>query len=46
MPLAAIVNEKIFAAYGGPSPYIKSMSDIERFLRPIDICLNPDLYPI
>ncbi|EHK19762.1 uncharacterized protein TRIVIDRAFT_193217 [Trichoderma virens Gv29-8] len=37
MPLAAIVDEKIFCAHGGLSPDLNSMEQIRRVVRPTDI---------
>ncbi|UKZ78988.1 phosphoprotein phosphatase PP4 catalytic subunit [Trichoderma virens FT-333] len=37
MPLAAIVDEKIFCTHGGLSPDLNSMEQIRRVMRPTDI---------
>ncbi|SCU97034.1 LADA_0H04060g1_1 [Lachancea dasiensis] len=37
LPLAAIVQEKIFCVHGGISPHLKDMRQIERIARPTDI---------
>ncbi|KAI8617647.1 Metallo-dependent phosphatase-like protein [Chytriomyces sp. MP71] len=37
LPIAAIVDEKIFAMHGGLSPDLQSMEQIRRVLRPTDI---------
>ncbi|KAJ7032150.1 Metallo-dependent phosphatase-like protein [Mycena alexandri] len=36
-PIAAIVDEKIFAMHGGLSPDLQSMDQIRRIMRPTDI---------
>jgi serine/threonine-protein phosphatase PP1 catalytic subunit len=37
MPIAAIVNDKIFCMHGGLSPELSSMDQIRRINRPVDI---------
>jgi len=37
LPLAAIVNDRIFATHGGLSPDLISLMDINRIERPIDV---------
>uniref|UniRef100_A0A1B0FQP1 Serine/threonine-protein phosphatase n=1 Tax=Glossina morsitans morsitans TaxID=37546 RepID=A0A1B0FQP1_GLOMM len=37
LPLAAIVEEKIFCVHGGLSPDLHSMDQIRRLVRPLDI---------
>ena len=40
MPVAAIIEEKIFCCHGGLSPDLQSMEQIRRIMRPTDV---PDL---
>jgi len=40
LPIAAIVDEKIFCVHGGLSPYLKKIEDILNIKRPIEI---PDI---
>lgn len=37
LPVAAIVNEKIFCCHGGLSPDLQSMEQIQRKMRPTDV---------
>lgn len=37
LPLAAIVNDRIFATHGGLSPDLKSLLDINRIARPTEV---------
>jgi len=37
LPVAAIVDEKIFCCHGGLSPDLQSMEQIRRIIRPIDV---------
>lgn len=37
MPVAAIIDEKIFCMHGGLSPELTSMEQIKRIMRPTDV---------
>eukprot|EP01096_Ripella_sp_DP13-Kostka_P002800 TRINITY_DN138_c1_g1_i1.p2 TRINITY_DN138_c1_g1~~TRINITY_DN138_c1_g1_i1.p2 ORF type:complete len:305 (-),score=156.86 TRINITY_DN138_c1_g1_i1:555-1469(-) len=37
LPIAAIIDEKIFCMHGGLSPDLKSMEQIKRIIRPTDV---------
>jgi serine/threonine-protein phosphatase PP1 catalytic subunit len=37
MPVAAIIDEKIFCTHGGLSPDLNSMEQIRRIMRPTDV---------
>jgi len=37
MPVAAIIEEKIFAMHGGLSPHLQSMNQIQSLARPTDV---------
>eukprot|EP00826_Nyctotherus_ovalis_P011162 TRINITY_DN12913_c0_g2_i5.p1 TRINITY_DN12913_c0_g2~~TRINITY_DN12913_c0_g2_i5.p1 ORF type:complete len:309 (-),score=91.81 TRINITY_DN12913_c0_g2_i5:188-1114(-) len=37
LPIAAVIDEKIFCMHGGLSPELTSMEQIKRIIRPIDV---------
>jgi diadenosine tetraphosphatase ApaH/serine/threonine PP2A family protein phosphatase len=37
LPIAAIIDEKIFTMHGGLSPDLNSMEQIRRVMRPTDV---------
>src|SRR5712691_10734467 len=43
LPIAAIIDEKIFTMHGGLSPDLQSMEQIRRVMRPTDV---PDTGPL
>jgi hypothetical protein len=41
LPIAAIIDEKIFTMHGGLSPDLNSMEQIRRVMRPTDVSQQP-----
>jgi serine/threonine-protein phosphatase PP1 catalytic subunit len=37
LPLAAVVDEKIFCCHGGPSPELTHLDNVRRIMRPTDV---------
>lgn len=45
LPIAAIIDEKIFTMHGGLSPDLNSMEQIRRVMRPTDVSHIPSTIP-
>lgn len=41
LPLAAIVEEKIFCAHGGIGNSLRTITEIDNIQKPIEVNLNP-----
>lgn len=44
MPVAALIDDKIFAMHGGLSPDLQNMDQIRRIARPTDIPDTGELF--
>jgi len=44
MPLAALVEDKIFCIHGGIGSSIRTVEEIELIQRPLEICHDPKTY--